>query len=361
MQIRLGKRLVGDDLLPLLIAEMSGNHNQSLERALDIVDAAAAAGVEVLKLQTYTADTMTLNVRRDEFRILDKDSLWQGRYLHDLYQEAHTPWEWHQPIFDRCRRHGMMAISTPFDETAVDFLESLDTPFYKIASFEINHIPLIKKVASTEKPIIFSTGMAKLSDIECAVNAAKESGGDDIILLQCTSNYPASSAASNLVTIPLIRDLFGCLVGLSDHTLGMGVAIGAVALGACVIEKHITIRRSDGGVDSDFSMETDEIPTFLKELTSVSEAIGEPHFGPSDEENASLKYRRSIYICKDVQAGEVLDATNMKIVRPSYGLAPKNWTRVVGGRARRALKAGDPLDWNMVELSDSTGITIEVF
>lgn len=265
-------KTIGRTHKPFMIAEMSGNHNQSLERALEIVEAAAAAGADALKLQTYTADTMTLNIKSKDFYIDDAESLWEGKSLYDLYQEAYTPWEWHQPIFDRCRELGLIPLSTPFDETAVDFLEELDIPLYKIASFENTDIPLIKKVASTGKPMIISTGMATAAELEEAVQAAREAGCQDLILLKCTSTYPASPENTNIRTIPHMQDLFKCQVGLSDHTMGTGVAVASVALGATVIEKHFTLSRADGGVDAAFSLEPDE----LRALVVETERPGSP-------------------------------------------------------------------------------------
>jgi len=279
---------------PYIIAEMSGNHNHSLERALEIVDAAAASGVDALKIQTYTADTMTIDAPSDDFRILDPESLWSGQTLHALYEQAHTPWEWHGPIFERCRKHGIAGFSTPFDHSAVDFLESLDVPFYKIASFENGDLPLIRKVASTGKPIIISTGMASLAELEEAVTTARESGCPDVVLLKCTSAYPAPASDANLATIPHLRELFGVPVGLSDHTMGIGVAVAAVALGAQVIEKHFTLSRADGGVDSAFSMEPREMAALVVEARKASDAIGTISYGASEKEVASRTCRRSI-------------------------------------------------------------------
>jgi N-acetylneuraminate synthase len=342
----LADRSIGPDHPPFLIAEMSGNHNQSLEQALAIVEAAAKAGAHAVKLQTYTADTMTLDVEAEDFRIQDPQSLWAGRKLHDLYREAHTPWEWHAPIFARARELGLIAFSTPFDETAVDFLETLDVPAYKIASFEIIDLPLIRKVAATGKPLILSTGMATVAEIDEAVRTAREVGAGDIVLLKCTSTYPASPVDSNLRTIPHLRELFGCEVGLSDHTLGIGAAVAAVALGASVIEKHFTLARSVGGVDSAFSLEPLEFAQLREETERAWQALGAVHYGASPAERASLVFRRSIYVSADVEAGDALTRENLRIVRPGFGLAPKYIDTVVGRRVRRTLRRGTPLRWD---------------
>lgn len=283
-EIRIANRPIGRNYAPFVIAEMSGNHNQSLERALRIVEEAAKAGAHALKLQTYTADTMTLDLAVREFYISDPASLWYGKSLYQLYQEAHTPWEWHEPIFTRARELGLIAFSTPFDESAVDFLEELDVPAYKIASFENIDLPLIRKVATTGKPMIISTGMATTAELEETVHAAREAGCRDLILLKCTSAYPANPEDSNLLTLPHMRERFGCEVGLSDHTQGIGAAVVAVALGATVIEKHFTISRSDGGVDSAFSLEPQELASLLAETKRAWQSLGRVSYGPSEEE-----------------------------------------------------------------------------
>lgn len=346
--IRISNNVMGCNQKPFIIAEMSGNHNQSLDRALQIVEAAAKAGVDALKIQTYTADTMTLNIENPEFHIDDEDSLWQGNNLYQLYQQAYTPWEWHKPIFDRARELGMIAFSTPFDETAVDFLEELDVPLYKIASFENNDIPLIKKVASTGKPMIISTGMASIAELDETVRVAKEAGCKDLILLKCTSTYPATAENTNISTIPHMRDLFDVQVGLSDHTLGTGVAVASVSLGATVIEKHFTLSRAEGGVDSAFSMEPDEMATLVEETERAWQAIGNITYGPTEVEKASMKFRRSIYIAKDIQAGELFTKENIRVIRPGYGLEPKFYEKVLRMKAPRDLVAGTPLSWELL-------------
>ena len=343
MNISIAGRPIGSDHAPFVIAEMSGNHNQSLERALAIVDAAAEAGAHALKLQTYTADTMTLDVRGGNFEISDPDSLWVGQNLHDLYKKAYTPWEWHRPIMERARKRGMVCFSSPFDESAVDFLEQLDVPAYKIASFENNHLPLIRKAAATGKPLIISTGMASLGELEQAVSVAREAGCCELVLLKCTSSYPATPANCNISTIPHLRELFDCQVGLSDHTTGVGVAIAAVALGASVIEKHFTICRADGGVDSAFSLEPDEMATLSDEIYRAWEALGQVSYGLSEGERRNMIFRRSIYVTTDIEEGECFSLENLRILRPGYGAPPSLLGQILGRTARRSYKRGTPL------------------
>ena len=316
-------REVGPGKPPFIIAEMSGNHNKSLERALLIVEAAAKAGAHALKIQTYTADTMTLDHDEKEFFISDPHSLWKGTSLYKLYQEAHTPWEWHKPIMDRARELGMICFSTPFDETAVDFLEELDIPCYKIASFENTDIPLIKKVATTGKPMIISTGMATVAELDETARAAREAGCKDLILLKCTSTYPAQPKDTNILTIPHMRELFQCQVGLSDHTMGIGVALASVALGATVIEKHFTLRRADGGVDSAFSLEPEEMRQLVIESERGWQALGMVRYGQTGVEKNSVIFRRSLYVTKDTKAGEYFTRDNLRAIRPGLGLPSK--------------------------------------
>lgn len=346
--MQIGNREVGRQNRPFIIAEMSGNHNQSLERAFEIVDAAAATGADAIKLQTYTADTITLDVRGGDFEIADEKSLWKGRNLHDLYKEAHTPWEWHGPIMERARSHGMLCFSSPFDETAVDFLESLEVPAYKIASFENIHLPLIRKVARTGKPMIISTGMASIAELDEAVKTAREAGCRDLVLLKCTSTYPATPENTNVLTIPHMRELFGCEIGLSDHTMGVGVAVAAVAHGATVVEKHFTLRRADGGVDSTFSLEPEEMKALVVETERAWQSLGHVSYGATQAEQKSLAFRRSIYIAEDVRAGEVLTEKNLRIVRPGHGLAPKYYDMLLGKRAIQDIKAGVPAAWSLI-------------
>lgn len=327
---------------------MSGNHNQSLDRALQIVEAAAKAGVDALKIQTYTADTMTLNIENPDFQIEDEKSLWQGKNLYQLYQQAYTPWEWHKPIFDRARELGMIPFSTPFDETAVDFLEELDVQLYKVASFENNDIPLIKKIAATGKPMIISTGMASVAELDETVRVAREAGCKELILLKCTSTYPATAENTNISTIPHMRELFNVQVGLSDHTLGTGVAVASVALGATVIEKHFTLSRADGGVDSAFSMEPEEMAALVVETERAWQALGSVTYGPTEVEKASLKFRRSIYVAKDIKAGEPFTKENIRVIRPGYGLEPKYYDQLLQMKATQSMSAGTPISWELL-------------
>ena len=339
---------IGKKYEPFIIAEMSGNHNQSLDRALEIVEAAAKIGVHALKLQTYTADTMTIDSDESDFFINDKDNIWQGQSLHKLYKQAYTPWEWHKEIFERGKELGLIVFSTPFDETAVDFLESLNVPCYKIASFENNHIPLIKKVASTGKPIIMSTGMASVSELDQAVKAIRAEGSNNIILLKCTSSYPATPEDSNIITIPNMRDLFNCQVGLSDHTLGIGVSVASVSLGATVIEKHFTLSRSDGGVDAAFSMEPKEMKNLVKEAKRAWQSLGKITYEPTEKEKKSMKFRRSIYVSKDMKKGDVFNKENVKIVRPGFGLHPRYIDDLLGKKVSCDVKKGMAVGWEMV-------------
>ncbi len=333
---------------PLIIAEMSGNHNQSLEHALAIVDAAARAGVDAIKLQTYTADTMTLDISEGEFFIADKGSLWKGESLYHLYQKAYTPWEWHKSIFERCKKLGIMGFSTPFDATAVDFLEELDVPCYKIASFENIDLPLIKKVAQTGKPLIVSTGMASLAELNDLVRTARKNGCTDLTLLKCTSSYPATPEGSNLLTIPHMRELFGCKVGLSDHTLGIGAAVASVALGATSIEKHFTLSRADGGVDSAFSMEPEEMAQLVRECEAAAQAMGSVSYEMQEQEKKSLQFRRSLYIVEDIKKGDVITEKNMRSIRPGHGLSPKYYDTLLGKKVTRNIKRGTALKWELV-------------
>lgn len=346
--IKIGNFEIGQQSNPFVIAEMSGNHNQSLERALEIVEAAAKTGAHALKIQTYTPDTMTIDLDEREFHISDPKSLWAGTSLYKLYGEAYTPWEWHKPIFDRARELGIMAFSTPFDDTAVDFLESLDVPFYKIASFENTDLPLIRRVAATGKPLIISTGMATVAELDETVRAAREAGCRDLILLKCTSTYPATAENTNILTIPHMRELFGCEVGLSDHTMGIGVSVASVALGATVIEKHFTLNRADGGVDSTFSMEPAEMAQLVVETERAWQALGQVNYGPIEAERKSLQFRRSLYVVKDLKAGDVLTKDNTRAIRPGLGLPTKYLEHVLGKTVTQDVKRGTALGWHLV-------------
>ncbi|MBD1835586.1 pseudaminic acid synthase [Cyanobacteria bacterium FACHB-472] len=347
-EIRVSGIKIGCNNKPFIIAEMSGNHNQSLERGLEIVEAAAKAGVQAVKLQTYTADTMTLDIERGEFYIDNPNSLWRGNSLYQLYQQAYTPWKWHKPIFERCRELGIIGFSTPFDATSVDFLESLDVPCYKIASFENTDLPLIRKVASTGKPMIISTGMATVAELDETVRTARDAGCQDLILLKCTSSYPATPKDTNLLTIPHLRELFEVQVGLSDHTLGIGVAVASVALGGTVIEKHFTLRRADGGVDSAFSMEPEEMCQLVIESEKAWQALGKISYEPTEAEKQSLIYRRSLYISQDMKAGDIFTPENLKAVRPGLGLPPKYYDILLGKQIKRDAKKGSPISWELI-------------
>jgi N-acetylneuraminate synthase len=342
-------RLVGPGAPPLVIAEMSGNHNHSLERALQIVDAAAEVGAHALKLQTYTADTITLDADAPGFIIDDPKSLWHGRRLHELYDDAHTPWEWHEAIFERARKRGMVPFSTPFDETAVDFLEDLGASCYKIASFESTHLPLVRKVAATGKPMIISTGMATEEEIAETVEAARSAGCEHLVLLKCTSTYPSTPENTNLATIPAMRERFDCHVGLSDHSMGIGVSVASVALGAVAIEKHFTLSRADGGVDSAFSMEPHEMAALVVETWRAWQAMGSVSYGPTDAEKRSLQFRRSLYVAEDMRAGDAFTSGNLRVVRPGFGLPPKHYDELIGRRITRDAAKGTAVDWDLVE------------
>jgi len=334
---------------PFIIAEMSGNHNQSMARALKIVEAAAESGAHALKLQTYTADTLTLDVDEGEFFIEDKASLWEGKSLYELYQEAYTPWKWHKPIMQRANELGMLCFSTPFDDTAVDFLEELNMPAYKIASFENTHLPLIKKVASTGKPMIISTGMATISELEETVLTIRNAGCEELVLLKCTSSYPAAPKDSNVLTIPHMRELFGCEVGLSDHTMGIGAAVAAIAHGATVIEKHFTLRRADGGVDSAFSLEPEEMKQLVVETECAWNSLGKVFYGPVKAELGSKIFRRSLYIAEDMKEGDIINEKNLRIIRPGLGLSPKYYKVFIGRKVKKDIPKGIPLSWDLIE------------
>ncbi len=334
---------------PFIIAEMSGNHGHDLDKALHLVDAAADAGAHALKLQTYTADTMTLDVRDGDFFIDDPSSLWCGHSLYELYQKAYTPWEWHAPLFERARDRGMVAFSTPFDGSSVDFLETLDVPCYKIASFENGDLPLIRRVSQTGKPVIMSTGTATLEELDEAVACARDSGCRDLILLKCTSCYPADPADANLCTLPLLAQRYGCMVGLSDHTSGTAVAVAAVALGACVIEKHLTLDRGEGDVDAAFSLEPAELAVLVRESRMAWSALGKVCFALADGELKSRRHRRSLYVVKDVKRGEPFTPCNIRAIRPGAGLAPKFLEQALGSVAVQDIAKGTALSLDLLE------------
>jgi pseudaminic acid synthase len=346
--MKIGEFPIGPDHPPFIIAEISANHNGSLERALQLVDAAAEAKVQAIKLQTYTADTMTIDKEDGEFLITDPDSLWTGYSLYRLYEEAHTPWEWHKPIFERAREHGLIAFSSPFDESAVDFLEELGVPAYKIASFECVDLPLIRHVAATGKPMIISTGLASVSEIEGAVQAAREGGCNELALLKCTSSYPSTPENSNILTIPHMRELFGCEVGLSDHTLGIGAAIAAIAHCATIVEKHFTLRREDGGFDSAFSLEPAELGSLVEESERAWQALGAVRYGRTPSEQESTTYRRSLYVVCDIRKGDVFSTTNVRRIRPGHGLKPMHLEQILGRKAASDIPRGTALNWELI-------------
>ena len=339
---------IGTNCKPFIIAEMSGNHNSSIERALQIVDRASECGAHAIKLQTYTPDTMTINAKGGLFDINDKTSPWKGKNLYELYEEAHTPWEWHQKIFERAKEKDIIVFSTPFDITSVDFLESLNVSAYKIASFENTDLPLLKKVAKTGKPVIMSTGLATVGDLEESVDVLRKNGCSDLVLLKCTSTYPSSPENTNLVTIPHLSKLFNVHVGLSDHTLGVGAAIASVSFGTRIIEKHFTLSRADGGVDSAFSIEPNELKILVEETERAFLSLGQVQYGIQEAEKRSLRFKRSIYVVRDIRAGEKLTNENIRIIRPGNGLKPKYFENVLGRTASHPLKRGTPLTWDFI-------------
>jgi N-acetylneuraminate synthase len=345
--VTIAGRAIGADRPPYVVAELSANHGGSLDHALAVMSAANAAGADAVKLQTYTADTITIDHDGPEFRV--HGGLWDNRKLYELYQEAHTPWEWHPALFAKGRELGIPVFSTPFDDTAVDFLEKLDPPAYKIASFELVDLPLVRRIATTGRPTILSTGMATPEEIAETVAVFREAGGGELVLLHCVSGYPTPAEQSNLRRIPQLAAEFGCPVGLSDHTLGIEVAIAAVALGACLIEKHFTLRRADGGPDAGFSLEPDELAALVQGARSAFAALGSGAPVRSEVEQGSMAFRRSIYVVRDIAAGEQLTARNIRIIRPGFGLPPRSMPELLGRRARRALSRGTALTWDAVE------------
>lgn len=344
--VEIAGRPIGPNHPPYVVAELSANHGGSLETALAVIDAGADTGADAIKLQTYTADTLTIDSDAPDFTI--KGGLWNGRTLYDLYQEAHTPWAWHQALFERGKARGVPVFSTPFDETAVDFLQELGAPAFKIASFEMIDHPLIRKVASTGKPTVMSTGMASFAEIDEAVAVFREAGGRELILLHCISGYPTPAEQANLRRIPEMAARYGCVIGLSDHTMGTAVSVAATALGASFIEKHFILSRSDGGPDSSFSMEPAEMAALVRDTRAAFSALGSGGEMRSEVEKGSLAFRRSIYVVRDIAQGETLSAENVRIIRPGYGLAPKHLPEVVGRAAKQNLKRGTALTWDMI-------------
>ena len=348
-EIEIAGRRIGPGAPPFVVAELSGNHGQSLERALALVDAAADARAHAVKLQTYTADTMTLDVDGPEFRIEDPGSLWRGESLYDLYERAHTPWEWHPALFERCRERGLVAFSSPFDATAVEFLERLEVPAYKIASFELVDLPLVRRAAATGKPLVLSTGMATIPEIAAAVDAARDAGCEELVLLKCTSAYPSNADDANLAAIPHLAELFDCPVGLSDHTPGVGVPVAATALGAVLVEKHLTLDREARDVDAAFSLEPPELAELVRETERAWRALGKVVYGPTPAERANLRFRRSLYFTRDLAAGTTVGAEDVRSIRPAAGLAPRHLETVVGHKVTHAVKRGTPVRWELLD------------
>ncbi len=346
--IEIGDRKIGEKYPPFVVAELSANHDQSLEKAFSLVKAAAACGAHAVKLQTYTPDTMTLNIDQDEFRIQDKKSLWHNSTLYDLYQKAYTPWEWHAPIFKLANQLGVLAFSSPFDVTAVEFLEKLDVPCYKIASFENTDFELLKCVALTQKPVILSTGLATQMDLDQSIEHLRESGCSKIIILKCTSSYPASPSSANLKTIQHMRHRYQCPIGISDHTLGLGVSLASISFGAVMIEKHFTLDRSQGGLDAPFSMEPSELNQLVTESNAAWKAQGKVFYGPTKQETGSRLFRRSLYLTSDVKKGDMITKKNVRAIRPGMGLSPKYFEKVLGLFVTQKHKMGTPLSWDML-------------
>ncbi len=351
-RICINGQMIGAGHPPYVIAELSANHNGSLERALAIAETAARAGANAIKLQTYTADTITIDHDGPGFCI--KSGLWEGRTLYELYQEAHLPWDWHKALFEKGRELGITVFSSPFDDTAVDFLEELECPAYKIASFEIVDLQLIRKAASTGKPLIISTGMANATETAEAVQAAREGGCEQLVLLHCVSGYPAPPEDTNLLTIPDMAQRFNVPVGLSDHTLGTAVAVGAIAQGACVIEKHFTLSRADGGADSSFSLEPDELKQLCQDAKTIWQALGRAFYEHKESEKDNATFRRSLYIVEDIRAGDIFTKNNIRSIRPGFGLAPKYLTDILGQHAACDIPRGTPLEWTSVAKKPNT-------
>jgi N-acetylneuraminate synthase len=347
MTIHINHTPVGTGHPAYLVAELSGNHNRDLGRAEELIHAAAEAGANAVKLQTYTADTITIDSNRPEFTIT-ADGPWRGRTLHDLYEESHTPWSWHPRLFAEARARGLDVFSSPFDPTAVDLLESLDAPAYKVASFELVDDPLLRRIGATGKPVILSTGMADLEEIVHAVGILRSAGSAGIVVLKCTSSYPAPDDTMNLASLPRLAEVTDCPVGLSDHSMGTVAAVVAVTLGACLVEKHLTLRRADGGVDSSFSLEPDEFRALVDGVRQAEAMIGEATFGPSVAEAGNTAFRRSLYVVEDVPEGGIFTEENVRSIRPGFGLAPRYLELVLGRRALRPVARGTPMSWELV-------------
>ena len=345
--IKIDKRIIGNNCPPYIVAELSANHNGDFDRAIEIINIAKAQGADAIKLQTYQADTMTIDSDTDDFQITT--GLWKGYNLYKLYQWAQTPYEWHEELFRHSKKIGLTCFSTPFDESAVDLLEDLNSPAYKIASFEATDIPLVKYAASTKKPLIISTGMANYEEISEVVQTARDAGCSELVLLHCVSSYPAPLEAYNLKTIPDLSSEFNVDVGLSDHTMGIDTSLAGIALGACLIEKHVTTSREHTGPDSEFSLEPDELGSLCKQSLSVWKSLGKINYELRDEEKENLRFRRSIYVVEDIEVGEQISIKNIRRIRPSFGLEPKYFDEVLGKTAKVVIKKGTPLSWEMME------------
>jgi pseudaminic acid synthase len=343
MYVNIAGHQIGEGKKAFVVAELSGNHCQDINIAKQLIREAAKSGVDAIKLQTYRADTITLNSDLPDFQVSEEGSLWRGETLHGLYSKAYTPWEWHRELFDLANELGLVAFSSPFDETAVDFLEALNVPCYKIASFELNHTPLLEAVAHTGKPIILSTGMAEIEEISEALEVLRSNGTSEIVLLKCTSTYPAPSSEANLAVIADMKSQFSVPVGLSDHARGIGVSLTGIALGACLIERHLYLPEYADAVDAGFSSTPAEFEVLCREALNVRDCIGSVRYGPSDSEKNSLKYRRSLYICRDMRQGEMIAETDVKVVRPGFGMHPKNLKKVVGRVLANDKPANTPL------------------
>ena len=341
--IKINNKYIGDKYPPFIIAEISANHKKSLQRIYKIINAASVAGFDAIKVQTYKPETITMKINSNDFKIKDKKSLWYNKTLYEIYKKGSLPWEWHEKISKFCKKKKIIFFSSPFDETAVDLLERLNVNLYKVASFEINHHPLLKKIAQTKKTVILSTGMASVREIQLALKTLKKNGCKNVILLKCTSSYPASSEDSNLLTIKNMKKRFNLNIGLSDHTVGFASAISAISLGANIIEKHVTIKKNDGGLDSQFSLELNQFQQFILECKNAKKSIGKVMYGPTKSEIPSLKFRRSIYISKNIMVGEKITKKNVKVVRPALSLDPINYERIMGMKVKKNLRIGDKL------------------
>jgi len=346
--MKISGRKIGTCEAPFIIAELSGNHNQSIDRAFELIELAKKTGADAVKIQTYTADTLTIDCEKEDFQLNNKESLWNGMSMYELYEQAHTPWSWHEAIFNKCKELDIICFSSPFDITAVNFLEELDCPCYKIGSTENTEHELLKAVAKTGKPVIVSTGMATIAEIGEISATLEKNGCKEYALLKCTAAYPALPSEANLATIPHMREMLNCEIGLSDHTMGVGVSIAAVAMGASIIEKHFTSSRDEGGVDSAFSMEPKEFELLVSEAKKARQSVGSISYGASSSENSKLS-RRSLYIVEDVKVGEVLTESNLRAIRPGYAMPAKEYRKVLGLKVNKSLTKGTRLSWDLLK------------